>query len=168
MTIKEAILKSLDDINGIAKTADIYNHIVRKRYYDFGAAKTPAQTVSALLGDFIRKGDTRVKRVKQTGGTYSYYLTKNEHNIGMDVLTGVTESTTVTEMANATLKKVDITKTYDERDLHKLLTTFLKSKNIDSKTMFHEKSSNSKDKHQKWIHPDMLGIAFSKLQTPAS
>jgi hypothetical protein len=55
---------------------EIYNHIVKNNYYEFVVGKTPASTVSALLGDFIRNGDTRVKRIKQDGGTYSYYLTK--------------------------------------------------------------------------------------------
>ena len=61
MTIKEAILKSLDDINNLTNYIEIYNHIIDKKYYDFKDAKTPQATVSALLGDFIRKGDTRVK-----------------------------------------------------------------------------------------------------------
>ena len=108
MTIKEAILKSLDDINGITNYMEIYNHIITKKYYDFGTAKTPASTVSASLGDFIRNGDARVKRIKQTGGTYSYYLTKNEQNIGIDTLTRATEVET---------KRPDKAKTYDERDL---------------------------------------------------
>jgi hypothetical protein len=95
MTIKEAILKSLDDINGLTNYLEIYNHIVKKNYYDFGSAKTPASTVSALLGDFIRNGDTRVKRIKQEGGTYSYYLTKNEQDIGIEILSGSTETTLV-------------------------------------------------------------------------
>jgi len=69
MTIKEAILKSLDDINDLTTYMDVYNHIVKNNYYDFGTAKTPASTISALLGDFIRNGDTRVKRIKQEGGT---------------------------------------------------------------------------------------------------
>ena len=89
MTIKEAILKSLEDIGGITNYMAIFNHIASKKYYDFGVAKTPAATISALLGDFIRTGDTRVKRIKEGGGTYSYYLTKNEQNIGIDILTQV-------------------------------------------------------------------------------
>lgn len=116
MTIKEAILKSLDDINGITNSYDVYSHIVDKKYYEFSKeAKTPASTVSALLGDFIRNGDTRVKRIKETGGTYSYYLTKNEESIGIDTLTKVTETEAV---------KIDKVKTYDERDLHRLLSSY--------------------------------------------
>ena len=64
--------------------SDVYEHIVSKNYYDFKKAKTPAATISALLGDFIRNGDSRVKRIKETGGTFSYYLTKNESNLDIE------------------------------------------------------------------------------------
>jgi len=161
MTLKEAVIKSLEDIGGLTNYSEVLNHIVGQKYFDFGAGKTPGSTVSASLGDFIRNGDTRVKRIKQDGGTYSYYLTKNEQNIGIDILSGATE-TVVTKVV-----KVDKTKTYDERDLHKLLSSYLKNTGIYSKTIFHEQS-NGKDNNQIWTHPDMVGIKFLNLQTKAS
>ena len=161
MTIKEAILKSLDDINGLTNYLEVYNHIVAKNYYDFGTAKTPASTVSALLGDFIRNGDTRVKRIKQEGGTYSYYLTKNEQDIGIEILSGSTETNIVKT------PKVKV-KSYEERDLHKLLSSYLKNTKIYSKTIFHEQSKYGKDNNQIWTHPDMVGIKFLNLQTKVS
>jgi hypothetical protein len=162
MTLKEAILKSLDDIGGLTNYSEVLNNIVDKEYYDFGASKTPGSTVSAILGDFIRNGDTRVKRIKQEGGTYSYYLTQNEQNIGIDILSGATEAVTTTTV------KIDKTKTYDERDLHKLLSSYLKNTGIYSKTIFHEQSTYGKDNNQIWTHPDMVGIKFLNLQTKAS
>ena len=162
MTLKEAVLKSLDDIGGLTNYSEVLNNIVDKKHYDFGASKTPGSTVSAILGDFIRNGDTRVKRIKQEGGTYSYYLTKNEQNIGIDILSGVTETVTTTTI------KVDKAKTYDERDLHKLLSSYLKNTGIYSKTIFHEQSTYGKDNNQIWTHPDMVGIKFLNLQTKAS
>jgi hypothetical protein len=168
MTIKEAILKSLDDINGLTNYMEIYNHIITKKYYDFGTAKTPTGTISALLGDFIRNGDARVKRIKQEGGTYSYYLTKNEGSISVDILAGITETANAEDIVDATVVKVGKLKTYIERDLHKLLSTFLKNTGIYSKTIFHEQSTYSKDSNQIWTHPDMVGIRFLKLQTKAS
>ncbi|OFX29923.1 MAG: hypothetical protein A2X08_08630 [Bacteroidetes bacterium GWA2_32_17] len=162
MTLKEAVLKSLDDIGGLTNYSEVFNNIVDKKHYDFGASKTPGSTVSAILGDFIRNGDTRVKRIKQEGGTYSYYLTKNEQNIGIDILSGVTETATTTTV------KVDKAKTYDERDLHKLLSSYLKNTGIYSKTIFHEQSTYGKDNNQIWTHPDMVGIKFLNLQTKAS
>lgn len=160
MTVKEAILKSLDDINTLSSYMDIYENIVNNHYYDFGLAKTPASTISALLGDFIRNGDTRVKRLKQ-GGAYLYYLTKNENNIGVDILSGDNQ------LISSKVVKVSKSKTYEERDLHKLLSSYLKNADTYSKTIFHEQS-NGKDNNQVWTHPDMVAIKFLTLQTKAS
>ena len=152
MTIKEAILQSLEDLQRPLIHAEVYEQIVKENYYNFGSAKTPKSTISALLGDFIRKEDTRIKRVKKEGGTFAYYLTKYENDINIEI-PEIEEST----------KRID--KAYRERDLHILLSTYLNSKNIHSKTILHEQSKNSNDNHQKWIHPDMIGINFLNLQT---
>jgi hypothetical protein len=161
MTLKEAVLKSLEDINDITNYLAVLNHINEKNYYDFGVAKTPGSTISAILGDFIRNGDTRVKRIKQNGATYSYYLTKNEQNIAIEVLSGETTTPTIKTTKSNKLK------TYEERDLHKLLSSYLKNTDTYSKTIFHEQS-NGKDNNQIWTHPDMIGIKFLNLQTKAS
>ena len=161
MTIKEAILKSLDEINGVTNYSEICNHIITNKYIDFGTAKTPESTVSALLGDFIRTGDTRVKRIKELG-KYSYYLTKNEENIGIDILINTLEKDTDKPL------KIGKTKTFEERDLHRLLSSYLKNTSIYSKTIFHEQSTFGKDSNQIWTHPDMVGIRFLNLHTKAS
>ncbi len=161
MTVKEAILKSLEDLNNLANYLEIHKHIIESSYYDFGTAKTPASTISALLGDFIRTGDARIKRIKQNNGSYSYYLTKNEHKIGIEILSGETEVPTLKPL------KIKKQKTYEERDLHKLLSSYLKNTDTYSKTIFHEQS-NGKDSNQIWTHPDMVGIKFLNLQTKAS
>jgi uncharacterized protein len=160
MTIKEAILKSLEELNSITNSLAVYNHIIEQKYYEFGG-KTPASTVSAELGSFIRNGDTRIKRIKRDGGNYDYYLTKNEQNIGVDILSGDNQQLTTKAL------KADNKKTYEERDLHKLLSSFLKNTETYSKTIFHEKS-NASDNNQIWTHPDMVGIKFLSLQTKAS
>jgi hypothetical protein len=140
MTIKEAILKSLEDIKDLVTYKDVTNHIIKQNYYEFTNAKTPDATISSQLGSFIKDNDNRVKRVKNSQNAYLYYLSKYEENI---------------------LKKSK--ETYKEKDLHKLLSTYLKYKNIYSKTILHEKSKNGVDNYQKWIHPDMIGIEFLDL-----
>jgi hypothetical protein len=160
MTLKDAVLTSLEEINNITNYLNVYNHIVEKKYYDFGASKTPASTISAVLGAFIRNGDSRVKRMKQDNGNYLYYLTKNEQNIGIEVLIGTNEP----ELN----KKSEKIKTYEERDLHKLLSSYLKNTGTYSKTIFHEKSTYGKDSNQIWTHPDMVGIRFLHLQNKVS
>ncbi len=156
MTIKEAILKSLDDLKQASSHWDVYNNIKTRKYYDFKKARTPESTISALLGDFIRTNDTRVKRIKGEGGTYLYYLSKYESDLTL-------ENIQVSESGN---KNIDTKKRnlFQERDLHKLLSSYLKNQNIYSKTIFHEKSNGS-EKNQKWIHPDMLGIKFLNLSS---
>ena len=60
MTVKEAILKSLEELNKLTNYKEIYEHIVKNNYCDFGKSKTPALTISGQLTSFIQKGDNRV------------------------------------------------------------------------------------------------------------
>ena len=156
MTIKEAILKSLEDLQSMANNVDIYNHIISHDYYQFTKGKTPKSTVSALLGDFMRANDSRIKRIKQNG-SYCYYLSKYEQELKIN--------TSSTNKIKTPLKNKN---TYLERDLHKLLSSYLRSKNIFAKTIFHEQSTNNTDNHQKWIHPDIIGVNFLKLSSKAN
>lgn len=149
MTIKESILKSLEDIQGLASSLQVYNHIVNKGYYQFTQAKTPNQTVSALMGDFIRNGDARVKRIMQSDTSYLYYLTKFEDQIDISK-----------EVPDKPQQKA-----FSERDLHTLLCSYLKFYGSFAKTIFHEKSKSSADANQKWSHPDMVAIKFQEMKS---
>lgn len=158
MTFKDAILKSLEDLDKPSTYMEVYNHILKKSYRDFGVAKTPSDTVSAILGGFIRDEDTRIKRIKQGNG-YLYYLAKYEPKYGTELWGNNSGDT-----AEARKKS-----TYEERSLHKLLSSYLKnSTEIYSKTIFHEKSTFDKDNNQIWTHPDMVGIGLSRMQSPVS
>lgn len=159
MTIKEAIIKSLQELKTLSTYMDVYNHIAKNDYYNFGEAKTPSQTISASLGHFIRKGDSRVKRIKNKKGSFSYYLTALESDINLEVAL-LQES----EKKNASIPKQ---LSYSERDLHILLGSYLNNQKVFSKTIFHQKSTGN-DNHQKWIHPDMVGVNFLNLQNKVS
>jgi len=157
MTIKEAILKVLEEQKSALTYMEVHDKINENNYIDWSNAKTPSDTVGAQLGQFIRQNDTRVKRVKGKKG-FEYYLSKYENELNLsEIVEKETEP-----------KKVAKSKVYQERDLHKLLSSYLKNQNTYSKTIFHEKSANSKDNHQKWIHPDMIGINFLNLQNKSS
>lgn len=154
MTIKEAILKSLEEIQKPIGSYELCDYIMEKKYAEF-KGKTPHATVSAHLTDFIYKDDKRIKRVKKVGGNYLYYLAKFEsdyNEVSIEIPTKV-----------AIKKEI-----YRERDLHVLLSTFLKNiENVNSKTIFHEKSSN-KEGAQVWTNPDMVGVSFLKLKNKIS
>lgn len=157
----EAILRSLEDINNPATSREIFNYIIEKGLYDFKDAKTPEATISARLGDYIRTGDIRFRRIKGSGGTYLYYLAKKEQNIESEKFHFNSETQTIDQ------KKRMKQRSFDERDLHKLLVSYLKNSDTYSKTIFHE-LSNGKENNQIWTHPDMVGIKFLDLQTKAS
>ncbi len=153
MTIKEAIVKVLEENKDSFTYLEVYDLINKKKYINWGG-KTPKDTIGALLGNFIRDNDNRVKRIKGKNG-FEYYLSKYENELN---LKKTTENNSKTEGHT----------TYKERDLHLLLSSYLNYENIYSKTIFHEKSTNTKDNHQKWIHPDMVGCKFTTLKNHSS
>ncbi len=157
MTIKESILKVLESEKRPLTYNEVWDRVKENNFRDWRNAKTPADTISAQLGNFIRQNDTRVKRVEGERG-FEYYLSKYEKELN---LSEITEK----EVISKNILKAN---TFQERDLHKLLSSYLKNQNTFSKTIFHEKSANSKDNYQKWIHPDMIGINFLNLKNRAS
>lgn len=59
-------------------------------------------------------------------------------------------------------------KVFDERSLHKLFCSYLRTRNIYAKTIFHEKSSTKIDNAQKWVHPDIVGVQFEEFNNDAT
>jgi hypothetical protein len=157
MTIKEAILKVLQDYKGALTYLQVLNKIDSKKYIDWQKAKTPSDTIGAALGDFIRLNDSRVKRIKGEKG-YQYYSTQHEDLINLSQIIDEPKPTLDTT----------VVKTFHERHLHKLLSSYLNSQNINSKTIYHERSSISKDDAQKWVHPDLVGIELTNLKNKSS
>ena len=57
---------------------------------------------------------------------------------------------------------------FDERSLHKLFCSYLRTRNVYAKTIFHEKSSTKADSAQKWVHPDIVGVEFEEFNNDAT
>lgn len=151
MTIKESIIKSLEDAKSMLTTTEILQHINKKGYYEFGA-KQPTHVIYSEIRDLRINGDTRIKRIKFSGKNYKYYLSKFESALNFD-------------QVELEIVKTKSRNNFKERDLHILLSTYLKNSNTYCKTIFHEQSSNSRDNHQKWVHPDIIGIQFTSLKS---
>ena len=83
MTIKEAILISLENFTNPANFKEICNYILSNHPKLF-SGKTPENTIHAILGNFFRNGDTRIKRIKNSKGNF-YYLAKHENKLGIDL-----------------------------------------------------------------------------------
>lgn len=152
MTIKEAVLVALAGANQPMGYDEVTQYIVKNHLYESRGLTLDA-SVSAQLGEFIRKNDTRIGRIKE-GRSYRYYLTKS------GVFTGEVE----TKIERKKEKKAD----FAERDLHPLFVSYLKNEGIYAKTILHEESKNSKDDTQKWAHPDIVGVKFVQLKSDVS
>lgn len=59
-------------------------------------------------------------------------------------------------------------KVFDERSLHKLFCSYLRTRSIYAKTIYHEKSSSKTDNAQKWVHPDIVGVQFEEFKNDAT
>jgi hypothetical protein len=158
MTITEAIFKTLEQTGKPATAQEITDFILKNNSDIFSklTVATPMQVITSQLSGLIKNNDARIKRYKDK--VYFYYLNKNENNI------------LIQEDNEKKYDKKIVLKSemYEERSLHKLLSTYLRSSaDIYSKTIFHEQS-NRKDDSQKWTHPDMIGIKFLKLQSKSS
>ena len=153
-TFGEAILRSLENFPSGATANEIYKNIVSHGYYAFGDGKTPWSTIQSRAGDFIRKGDSRVGRIKDHKGVYHYYLTKYKDNVDTNQL----------QLESKTPKPAK--KAFQERDLHPLLATYLRGQGIFAKTIYHEQSSKNEE-HQKWVHPDMIATKFVEHENKA-
>lgn len=156
MTVKEAILKILSENPKAYLPSDICNLIIERKLRDFGDAKTPKATVNAQCWDFIKRNDSRVKRIKFDEGPYFYYHAKYEAQV-------LADSNAAPSGKTASGKKAQ--KPWSERSLHVLLCAFLNSDSDDNftKTIRHETSSPKDDEAQTWIHPDMVNL---RLQLP--
>ena len=164
MTIKEAILRILEDNVDSFTYMEVFRKIKEKKYIELEDKRTPENTISSVLVRLINQNDSRVKRVKREKGS-EYYWAKHESKLN---ISEIIEKESVS-------KKTD-SKDYKEKDLHILLSSYLKHdsylkhehEKIYSKTIPHEESAKRKDGHQKWIHPDMVGIEFLELKNHVS
>lgn len=65
-------------------------------------------------------------------------------------------------------KTSEPSKAFEERSLHKLFCSYLRTRNIYARTIFHEKSSTKVDSAQKWVHPDIVGVQFEEFKNDAT
>jgi len=59
-----------------------------------------------------------------------------------------------------------VVKNYKEKALHKILCSYIREyHDVYAKTIAHEQSSTNKEKEQKWLHPDIIGVHFAETKT---
>jgi hypothetical protein len=117
------------------------------------AGKTPWQTLGARL--YVEVRDNENSRFVPVGKRpVRFFLKERQSEIAPDA---------VKKLEKEEIRKTEKKVSYQERDLHPLLTyfayanpTFNRGRSIFTKTIFHEKSTRSG--LNEWIHPDVVGF----------
>lgn len=117
------------------------------------SGKTPWQSIGAQLYIDIRDNDSS-KFIKVGKRPTRFFLKERENQLAADAIDKIEK-----EESKPPEKKT----TYQERDLHPLVTyfayanpTFNRGRSILTKTIYHEKSQRSG--YNEWIHPDIVGF----------
>ncbi len=110
---------------------------------------TPKRTLSArIYVDIREKGDNSIF-YKEGKRPVKFGLKSNKDNVDSEKV----------------LKKLNTSKSkkFNERDLHILLSTFVKSNEnfkCVTKTIMHEKSKKEEKGKNEWLHPDIVGVYY--------
>jgi hypothetical protein len=147
---------------------EVKQHILENELHNrYGVlkGKTPEGPITACLSRLCQRGDLlREKKDK----LYHYYLPPDMAPTESYIESKSIESVENTKSEEELQDDDDKSKSgFKECDLHLLLSTYLRSNAgglVDSKTISHE-ISNRKDKYQRWIHPDMVGVRFNKFES---
>lgn len=147
----ELIYEVLTDSNIPLSVNEIWNIATYKGLVDKlgSSGKTPVRTLAARLYTDIKENDnTKFEQVNKRPAKF--------------YLVGKTIDDSAVEVA-AKKEEQKVETKYNERDLHKLLATFVNMDahfNCSTKTIYHEKSNKAKKGYNEWLHPDLVGIYF--------
>lgn len=112
--------------------------------------KTPWQTIgSQIYMDILNNPNTEFVQTSKRPAKFSLKSIDINNEDDNDFDNSPNENTQI--------------KTFHERDLHVLLSTFVYSNphfRCYAKTIYHENSKNRKKGYNKWLHPDIVGIYF--------
>ena len=103
------------------------------------------------------------KRLQNSSGSVGTCCDLTNYATEIEALLSGTASIIPTEIQPSIPEKV-----FDERSLHKLFCSYLRTRSIYAKTIYHEKSSSKTDNAQKWVHPDIVGVQFEEFKNDAT
>lgn len=133
-------------------------------YYVSGAVLPHRRKVNWLETVIDRKSMS--KELKNSSGSIGTCcdLTKYADELAA-LISGSTPEPVPTKQPET---KPEIPGHFDERSLHKIFCSYLRTRNIYAKTIFHEKSSTKGDNAQKWVHPDIVGVQFEEYKNDST
>jgi len=116
------------------------------------SGKTPVNTLSATISVNAKRSENRT--FKKVSDKPSRYILENNLNI-------INNNIQPYPVINKPQKIIQ--KKFKERDLHILLSSYVRAnEHFDclTKTIYHETSKKRKNGINKWLHPDIVGVHF--------
>jgi len=114
------------------------------------SGKTPEATIGSALYSDARKQDSDFSKVGSR--PVKFFLKELSSQVSEEELE---------KSADLLPKPITKVAPYKERDLHPLLVEFADREfSAICRTIFHEKSRKKGDKHNQWIHPDIVGFSL--------
>jgi hypothetical protein len=134
-------------------------------YYYVPDTTLPHRRGVVWMDNVIYRKDMSEKLQKSSGsiGTCS-----NITDYAQEIETLLENSSPASTTPQSSITSTPTHSTYDERSLHKPFCSFLRTRSIYAKTIFHEKSSSKVDSAQKWVHPDIVGVEFEEFKNDAT
>lgn len=127
--------------------------IIDGDYYYVHDTELPHRRHVKWLDKTIRRSDMS-DNLKHCTGAIGTCIDASQYAEEIEYLIGISTSS-----APKSEEKTTVKDPFHERDLHRLFCTYLRSDEIISKTIYHEKSTY-RDKEQRWVHPDIVGVQF--------
>ena len=150
LTFKELAKKILEEEKRPLTASEIWKIAVEKGYDKLcnSKGKTPERTLAAQLYTDTKRQDSIFLRIGQK--PIKFFLKSLKENI-----THNNKSPVIPQEEEHLSQRIS----YRERDLHALLTYFVRETfNIYTKTIYHERSRRKS--YTQWLHPDMVGVYF--------
>ena len=140
-----------------------YVGTISSDYYYVPNTKLPHRRKVEWMDKVIERKNMS-KKLQNSSGSIGTCCDLTNYAMEIDALLSgnITIPSVVTQQPSISVKS------FEERSLHKLFCSFLRTRGIFAKTIYHEKSSSRTDNTQKWVHPDIIGVQFEEYKNDAT
>ena len=142
-----------------------YVGTISSDYYYVPDTDLPHRRKVTWLDQVIYRKDMSEK-LRNSSGSVGTCCNLTDYAQEIEALLG--NSTYVPEVKTEPTTSFTESHGYDERSLHKVFCSYLRTRNVYAKTIYHEKSSTKVDSAQKWVHPDIIGVEFEEFKNDAT
>ena len=108
------------------------------------------------------------QQLKNSSGSVGTCCDITKYADEIETLINSASNEPVNDIPEKAVIETGVHKDFLERSLHKVFCSYLRTRSIYAKTIFHEKTSNRVDNNAKWVHPDIVGVQFEEFKNDAT